>query len=32
LSEVEIDTLTGDFTVLRSDIKMVRYIRDLTNV
>jgi xanthine dehydrogenase/oxidase len=24
LSEVEIDTLTGDFTVLRSDIKMVR--------
>jgi xanthine dehydrogenase/oxidase len=32
LSEVEIDTLTGDFSVLRSDIKMVRYMQDLTNL
>jgi xanthine dehydrogenase/oxidase len=31
LAEVEIDTLTGDFTVLRTDIKMVRCTIAYTN-
>jgi xanthine dehydrogenase molybdopterin-binding subunit B len=31
LAEVEIDTLTGDFSVLRADIKMVCRFRNLTD-